>query len=152
MKKNLGLTFGGMASLFAGFTHVCIIFGGASWYRFFGAGEGMAQMAENGSIQPTIITACIALLLGVWGLYAFSGAGVIARLPLIKAALVLITFVYLSRAVAGFILPFVTTHPAITQNSFTFWLTSSTICLVIGLLYLFGTLKAWHDIEITTIR
>lgn len=144
MKDNLALTLGGIASLLAGITHIMIIFGGPTWYRFFGAGERMAKMAENGSIQPAIITAGIALMLSIWGLYALSGAGVIARLPLMKTALVLITFVYLARAVVGTILPFVTTHPAITQNSLIFWLISSSICLVIGLLYLFGTIKLFR--------
>jgi hypothetical protein len=141
VKGNLALTIAGIASLLAGITHVLIIFGGPTWYRFFGAGESMAQMAEDGNIQAAIMTSGIALMLSIWGLYALSGAGLITRLPLIKTALVLITFVYLARSVAGFILPFVTTHPAITQNSLTFWLISSSICLVIGLLYLFGTIQ-----------
>jgi hypothetical protein len=145
VKDNLALTLGGIASLLAGITHILIIFGGPNWYRFFGAGESMAQMAEAGNIQAAIITSGIAFMLTVWGLYALSGTGLIGRLPLLNIALVLITFVYLTRAIAGFILPFVTTHPAVTQNSVTFWLTSSTICLVIGLLHLFGIIRLFQD-------
>ncbi len=64
----------------------CILFGG-DWYRFFGAGEQMAQMAEQGLWYPTMVTSVIVVVLVVWGLYGLSGAGVIKRLPLTKLAL-----------------------------------------------------------------
>lgn len=37
----------------------CTFFG-APWYRFFGAGEKMARMAEAGSPVPAMVTAGIA--------------------------------------------------------------------------------------------
>ena len=40
--------------------HVAIIVGGPGWYRFFGAGERMAQLAERGSVVPVVVTAGIA--------------------------------------------------------------------------------------------
>lgn len=130
-------------SFVASVLHVAIIIGGPSWYRFFGAGEGMAALAEKGSIQPTLITLGIAAILFVWGLYALSGAGVIFKLPLLKVALLIIAFIYLARGVAGFVLPFISSHPSIAQNSVTFWLISSLICCVFGLFYLFGTINSW---------
>ncbi|MGQ4584278.1 hypothetical protein [Lysobacter sp. F60174L2] len=40
-----------MLNAIAALLHVgCIIFG-ASWYRFFGAGERMAQLASAGFVQ-----------------------------------------------------------------------------------------------------
>ncbi len=54
--------------------HIGCIYYGAPWYRFFGAGEQMAILAEQGSIQPTIITTGIVLVvtllmsLLLWGL------------------------------------------------------------------------------------
>lgn len=42
------LAFGGSLTLLAAVLHVFIIVGGADWYRFFGAGEAMAQMSEQG--------------------------------------------------------------------------------------------------------
>jgi hypothetical protein len=32
----------------AALLHIAVIVGGAEWYRFFGAGEGMARLAERG--------------------------------------------------------------------------------------------------------
>ena len=91
------LIAGGTLSAIAALLHVAIIFGGPDWYRFFGAGEGMARAAERGSAQPAIITLGIAAVLAVWSAYGFSGAGVIRRLPLLRTALVAISAVYLAR-------------------------------------------------------
>lgn len=115
----------------------CIVFGG-DWYRFFGAGEQMARMAEQELWYPTVVTAVIVLLLLVWALYALSGAGVIKRLPLTKLALLLISSVFLLRGVA-----FVGLMPRFPENSLTFWLVSSGICLVIGGLFVIGLWQQW---------
>ena len=99
---NLFLLAGGALSLMASLLHIAIIFGGADWYRFFCAPERMAKLAEQGSILPTLSTSGIAMALFLWALYAFSGAGLINRLPLLKLALVAITCVYLIRGLALF--------------------------------------------------
>ena len=137
------LTIAAGLSFFAALLHIAIIIGGPDWYRFFGAGEGMARLAEMGSYQPAITTLIIAAILFLWGLYGLSGAGVIPPLPLQKLALCTITFIYLARGLAGFILPFVSNHPAISQNSITFWLLSSTVCTLFGGFYLLGIIKRW---------
>lgn len=115
----------------------CIFFGG-EWYRFFGAGEQMARMAEQGLWYPTIVTSIIVLVLLVWTLYGLSGAGVIKRLPLTKLALVLITSIFLLRSVS-----FIRLMPMFPENSLTFWLISSGICLVIGGLFALGSWQQW---------
>jgi putative oxidoreductase len=78
------LLLAGYLSALAALTHLAIIVGGADWYRLFGAGEAMAQMAEQGSWYPALVTLAIASVLAVWSLYAFSGAGRIRRLPLLN--------------------------------------------------------------------
>lgn len=131
------LVLAGSLSALAALLHVAVIFGGPDWYRFFGAGEGMARMAERGMIQPTLITLGITAILATWAAYAFSGAGLIARLPLLRTGLVVITLIYLARGLIVF--------PAAwmggTVNAFGWW--SSAIVLVYGLAYLIGTWRAW---------
>ena len=59
--RNAFLIAGALLSALAAALHVgCIVFG-APWYRFFGAGERMAQMAIAGNWYPTVVTAVIAL-------------------------------------------------------------------------------------------
>ena len=115
----------------------CIVFGG-DWYRFFGAGEQMARMAEQGLWYPVIVTAVIVVVLLVWALFALSGAGVITRLPLTRLALILISSIFLLRGVA-----FVGLMPSFPENSLTFWLVSSGICLLIGSLFVVGCWQQW---------
>jgi hypothetical protein len=125
----------------AALLHLAVIIGGPDWYRFFGAGEKMARMAEAGLWQPTLVTIGIATVLSVWGLYALAGAGIIRPLPLMKPALTAITAVYLLRGLAPLPLLFLT---AIPMTPFVWW--SSAICLTIGLIHLAGLIPAWDGL------
>ncbi|MDO6776003.1 hypothetical protein Q4591_11600 [Shewanella sp. 3_MG-2023] len=144
MQRNNLLIVAAYLSFFAALLHIGCIFGGPDWYRFFGAGEGMAQMAAAGDSYPTIVTLIIAAILAGWGFYALSGAGVIFKLPLLKTCLVLISAVYLVRGIAGLIVPFFTSDPLVHQNSLTFWVVSSVICCIFGAFYLLGTIRLWR--------
>lgn len=145
---NKTLIVAGSLSLMAAVAHVAIIIGGPDWYRFFGAGEDMANMAEQGALYPALVTALIAAVLTIWGLYAFSAAGLMRRLPLMKTALVIITTIYLLRGLVGLFgvaLVGSVDNPFLNelQKEATFMWISSLICLVFGGAYLFGTLRAW---------
>lgn len=138
MQKNKILILAAICSGVAALLHLgCIIFGG-DWYRFFGAGEQMAQLAEAGHIYPTIITSVIVAVLIIWSLYALSGAGVILRLPLLRLGLCIIAAIYLLRGIA-----FIPLMPMFPENSVTFWVVSSTTCLVFGSLYALGIRQYW---------
>lgn len=135
---NRFLVIAGILSALAALLHLgCIVFG-APWYRFLGAGDQMAQMAAAGHWYPTVAALIIAAILSVWSLYAFSGAGLIGKLPLLRLALCTITGVYLLRGVA-----FVFLMPYFPGNSFTFWAVSSAICLVFGIVHLIGLRQVW---------
>ena len=136
--RNIFLITGAALSASAALLHVgCILFG-APWYRFFGAGERMARMAAAGHWYPTAITSGIVVILFCWSVYALSGAGIIRRLPLVRPALCLIAGVYMFRAVA-----FAPFHRYFPGNSVAFWVWSSAICFVIGLVHLVGLWQAW---------
>ena len=98
----------------------------------------MARAAAAGKIKPTLITLAIASVLLVWALYAFSGAGIAPRLPFTQVALLLISAAFLARAVA-----FPLLRPVFPENSTTFWLVSSSICLLLGVLYAVGVAALW---------
>lgn len=136
--QNPFLIAGGVLSAAASLLHLAVIAGGPSWYRFFGAGEGMARMAEQGSLTPTLVTIGIATVLAVWAAYAFAGAGLIPRLPLMRTALVLISAVYLLRGLV--LIPALVLNPG-GVTPFVLW--SSLIVLVYGVCYAVGTWIAW---------
>lgn len=138
---NKALLVGAALSALAALLHVAIIFGGASWYRFFGAGERMARAAQAGHLRPTLITLGIASVLTLWSFYALSGAGLVAPLPLLRSGLCLITAIYLLRGLA--ILPLLTvarTH----STPFLIW--SSLVCLGFGLVHLLGLAQRWNSL------
>ena len=133
------LVFGGWLSILAALLHIGCIIGGPDWYRFFGAGEEMALAAQRGEWRPAIMTAGIATILAIWAAYAFSGAGRIRRLPLLRTALVIISAVYLIRGLA--LVPLHLWRPDLT-DAFTFW--SSLIVLIYGISYAVGTVRGWR--------
>ncbi|WP_262694442.1 hypothetical protein [Kordiimonas aquimaris] len=138
---NIFLVIAGILSAFAALLHVGCIYFGAPWYRFFGAGEQMATLAEQGSMQPALITSGIVVVLSIWAVYAFSAAGLILRLPLVRTALVLITLVYLARGVGGLFL--ISSPMGRTPE---FWVWSSAICLLFGLVHLVGLKQQWVNL------
>ncbi|GLQ76298.1 hypothetical protein [Vibrio penaeicida] len=136
-------------SFFAAFLHGCIVLGGPEWYRFFGAGEGMAQMAEQGRWYPHIVTAGIATVLAIWGVYALSAAGFIIPLPLTKWVLVGITTVYLARGIFGIVAINMVNHPYLIElrEQQTFMWVSSLICTVVGLTHAVGLYQVWSKLN-----
>jgi len=139
------LLSGGALTGAASLLHLGIILGGPDWYRFFGAGEQMARLAARGSIYPSVITAGIAAILGVWTLYALSGAGLIRRLPFLPLALPLIAAVYLTRGILGVPAVLFVDDSYANQLSarMTFMVVSSAICVFLGLCYAAGAAAVW---------
>lgn len=66
---NYALIVGGVLSFLASLMHIAVIYVGADGYRLFGAGEESAMMAG---------------VLFVWAPFAFSGAGLMRRMPMLK--------------------------------------------------------------------
>ena len=140
--RNPWLVIGGLLSAAAALLHLAVIAGGPDWYRFFGAGEGVARAAESGSWMPALVTFAIACILAIWAAYAFAGAGLLRRLPLMRTALVAISVIYLLRGLA--LLPTLVLRPDLA-NRFAVW--SSLVVLAYGLFHLVGTWRAWPDLS-----
>lgn len=98
--STIFLITGGILSFCISVLHVGIIYAGAKAYRYFGAGEKMAQMAESGSRRPGIITSGIASVFLIFSIYAFSAVNLIPELPYIKMVLPVIGGLYLLRGSA----------------------------------------------------
>ncbi|MGQ3054015.1 MAG: hypothetical protein ACT6S0_19730 [Roseateles sp.] len=137
---NIGFAIGGALSFAAALLHLAIIVGGASWYRFFGAGEGFARAAEAGHWAPALTTLGIAVVLFVAAGYAWGASGLapaLRGLPWMRPALLVVTAVYVLRGLAP--LPLAWLAPA-QLTPFVGW--SSAVCLGFGLTHLWGWFKA----------
>lgn len=129
------LKTGGFLNLGVALLHATIPFFGAPAYRYFGAGEDMATWAEQGSPLPGIITFGLAIVFAVFGLYAFSAAGAIRRLPLLTPGVLAVGGIFALRGGLGvpaaILMPDAST-PVAANVAF------SLVALAIGLLYLVG--------------
>ncbi len=141
MQINFFLTLGAILSAVAAVLHILIVIKGASWYRFFGAGESFAVAAEQGKLWPHIATLGITLVLLIWSAYSLSGAGVLRPLPFLPLGLVVITAVYLLRGAAVFPLLLFARNKV---TPFVAW--SSAICLVYGIVHACGLAQIWSSL------
>lgn len=137
---NGWLAAGGALSAAAALAHLAVIAGGPRWYDVFGAGPRMVRLAEQGSPTAALITVGIAAVLATWAAYAFSGAGLFPRLPLLKLGLAAISATYLLRAVGYIPALFVAGAPVGT-----FAWVSSAIVLLYAVVHVIGTLQLWRS-------
>lgn len=138
---NTALLIGAALSVVAAFLHIACIAGGPAWYRFLGAGERIARLAEEGSWRPALITSGITIVLLTWAGYALSAAGMFPRFPLLKIGIVTITAVYLLRGLALF--PILLTS---SQRATPFMVWSSLICLGYGAIHMLGVVQVWEQL------
>ena len=138
MRGRHWLFAGGVLSALASLLHLgCIAFG-AAWFRFFGAPEPLIVGYENGDMQLVWMTAAIAVILAIWAVYGFAGAGWTRRPPLLRTGLIAIAAIYLARGVL--LIPALIRAPY-PRSEFDIW--SSAVVLVCGLTYAIGTWRAW---------
>lgn len=136
------LFVGGVLSLIASLLHLACIAMGPEWFRLFGAPEPLVRAHESGDMQLVWMTVGIAVVLAIWAAYAFSGAGKLARLPLLRTGLVVISIIYLGRGIV--LVPALLNAPY-PRSDFDIW--SSAIVLVYGLAYAIGTGLVWQSLK-----
>ena len=115
--------------------------------RYFGAPE---ELLAN-PLMLIVAGLVMAVVFGLCGLYAFSGAGSFRRLPLLRLGLIVIGSVYTWRGIVVFPLLLVllgyiqSPVPLLPQA-----LVSSAVSLGIGVLYLAGTIGNWRNLQKAT--
>lgn len=146
---NPYLLVAAVACFAAALAHIGIILGGPEWYRWFGAGEQMAQMAEQGLWLPALMTLAISVALFFCSLWGLSAAGAIRRLPLRRIALVLIILVFLGRGTVGALVMSISNDPYLQelQQRPLFLVVSSAICIAIGVCFLIGLRQRWRQLK-----
>ena len=106
-------------------------------------------MAREGQPRAAISCVAIASVLLAFSAYAFSGAGLIRRLPLLRLTLFLIGIGLLLRGIV--FVPMAVWYPRVVaricdcNGADTFAVTTSAICLVVGLGYTIGAFGAEYD-------
>ncbi len=136
----------GVAAVLGALLHLATPLGGPAWYSWLGAPDSLGRMAARGHWYPAFTCVVIAAMLLVAAGYAFSGAGVIGRWPLLPLALGVIGTVLVVRGLV--FIPLVYFRPE-SLSSVTncrsvnaFLITTSAICVAGGAGYL-AALRQW---------
>lgn len=138
------LILGGICSFVLAILHVIIIFAGGPAYQYFGAGENTLKLVETGSLLPTIRTLSIAIALFIFGIFSFSGAGIIKPVKHVKIALPIIGCIYTIRGLALVVqMAQMFGNPASVQPR---ELNFSLVSLLVGIFILAGTRRNWEYI------
>ena len=131
--SSLTLSLVAASCILAALLHFACIPWGSEGYRFLGAGEEVAKAVASGDWRPHISAVVVGSVLLVGAAYALSGAGFITGLPFLRPVLFTFAGVFLIRAVA---FPFL--RPIFSGNSDLFWVVSSAIVGILGLMFLIG--------------
>jgi len=86
-KPKLALLLGGLGMVIASLFHIACILGGPDWVEFAGAPPHIVQSFKDGTSEGPLMTLAIAAILAIWAAYAFSGAGKLRKLPLLKTGI-----------------------------------------------------------------
>jgi len=138
VKPKLCILAGGVISGLISILHAALVVK-PDLYRYISPDpeSELAQIAVHGSGPIAAATAALVVVFAVWALYAFSSAGLIGALPLLRPGLMIIGVIYLLRAL---VLP--TEINMVLNQGYPYrFVVFSTISLAAGLLYLIGVLQ-----------
>jgi hypothetical protein len=143
------LVFVGVVATAGALLHIAILFGGPDWYAFFGAPQGLVDMARAGNVRAPISCLVIAAFLSLLAAYAFSGAGAIRRLPFLRHVLSSIAGVLILRGIL--FVPLILWRPGTLsgicecRSVDAFIIVTSVLCLAMGIGYALGALAARNN-------
>ena len=130
--------------------HIGIIVVGGPGYRYFGAGDAMARAAEAGSPKPAIITGLLTLMFALWGVLAFSAAGIWRPQAMAKYLVAVIATLYVLRgALAAPQTWWMYQHPEQVPLRFVMF---SLVALGLGIIGLWGVSLVWKDPALAMAR
>ena len=142
-KSRLLVSAGGIASASAIWHLLCII-GGPGWFIFARAPQQIIESAQQGTMLAPIGTIIIATLMFACTMFAFSGAGLIRKVPLLKPALITIALLCILRALLGI-------TSLVVSIGFDIWqFVASSVWLYVGICFAIGSLAQFWPSKSST--
>ncbi len=137
MGRKLLIT-GAVLNLVIAAGHIAALFFLDWAFEFTGIAGHVEKYAGHTPWMGYAVTAVVAILFCLMGLYGLSGARVMRKFPLLKPAIALITIVYAARGVLGL------AYEILSQEQWLSGIVFSSIALFIGFCYLCGGIWRWH--------
>lgn len=117
--------------------HLLCIWGGPSWFIFARAPQSIIDSSVQGTLLAPIGTIIVASLMFACTLFAFSGVGIIQKVPLLKSALITIATLCILRGLIA--IPTFT-----TVNGLDVWqIVASTVWFYVGICFLAGSIEQY---------
>jgi hypothetical protein len=130
----VGGTIAGLAAIW----HLLMIIGGPNWYAFARAPQYIVDSAKEGTFIAPVGAVAIAILMFTCAVYAFSGAGLIAKIPLLTLALSMISLICVARGL--YISPLFFSIKRLGA-----WhLVASATWFFVGICFFFGVIKQFR--------
>lgn len=140
-RKERWATLAGISAFLGGLLHVIALIGGADWIYFFHAPPSVVESARLGTWLAPVSTLLITALMWLCSLYAFSAAGFVRRLPLLRTGLFVVAFICVVRGLIFF--PLIMIDRVWLSRLDTFEIVASVIWLAIGIFFALGLRAAW---------
>jgi hypothetical protein len=131
------LKLGGYLNIIIAIAHIIGLFWAEQMFEKTGAGEGMKELSKIHSSFPYLLTAFVAIIFFVFGIYGILADNKTKKLPCLKFGIFTIAFIYHFRAIGEQSYNILKGTTAISETI------QSIVALIIGLLFLFGGLKKW---------
>ncbi len=136
--KSKLLISAGIIAFAAAIWHLACIVGGPSWFIFARAPQQVIDSAQQGTLLAPLSTIVVAGAMVVCAMFAFSAAGIIRKLPLIKPALITIAVLCTFRGLI--IIP-----TLMSVNGIDVWqVVASAVWLYVGICFIVGTLANYR--------
>lgn len=132
--KSKFLIVGGIVAAVAAAWHLLCIIGGPSWYIFARAPHVIVDSAKQGTFIAPAGAIVISCLMFTCSVYAFSGAGLIRKIPFLMSALVTISLICLVRALVA--IPYL-----LSPKVDTWELVASSVWFFVGFCFSIGALE-----------
>ena len=136
--KKTSLLLGSILSFVISIVHIAAIVIGPAAYNYLDAPE-LAELTQTGSWIPAILTFGMALVFGLFSLYALSAINIIRKLPFVTIIVPCIGAIYCLRGLAmiWFIWLVVIDSPNAIPREIVF----SLISLITGICYLYPSIR-----------
>ena len=135
--KKTSLLLGSILSFVISIVHIAAIAIGPAAYNYLDAPE-LAELAQTGSWIPAIITFGMALIFGLFSLYALSAINVVRKLPFVTIFVPCIGVIYCLRGLA--IIWFIWLVAINSPNAIPREIAFSLMSLLTGICYLYPSI------------
>ena len=137
VKSKLLISAGVIASASA-IWHLLCILGGPRWFAFARAPQQVIDSSVQGTLLAPIGTIIVASLMFACTALAFSAAGLIRKLPLLKSALITIAILCTLRGLIAI-------PTFVTSSGLDIWqIVASTVWFYVGICFIAGSIEQYR--------